>query len=120
MKSGIATVAKVVDNKEVVINKGKKDHINIGDIFIIYFVTDETIFDPETNEELGKYEEFKGEGKVVHLTDCTANIRSIDEKKVVKKPNFFYSLPFNNSIESFELVPFKNPKKGDKAKLKQF
>ncbi len=45
-------VVKIIDSKTIIINAGFKDNISTGDEFKIYCIG-ATIFDPETNEELG-------------------------------------------------------------------
>lgn len=68
-------VAKVIDEYTIILNKGAKDGIEIGQRFLIYSLGDE-IIDPETEENLGRVEIVKGTGKVTHLQDMLATVGS--------------------------------------------
>jgi len=123
-----ATIVKVIDNYTVAINRGKADKIYVGDEFLIYGLSDEKMIDPETEEDLGFLEIFKGNGKVINVQDRLALIKSIEKKKsrkeiIEEKSNpfsspFLYSKEPTKKIVEFpeENLPFKNPKEGDKAK----
>ena len=81
-------VAKVIDNETFILNKGSKDGIKAGDRFLVYALGDE-IFDPETNENLGQLELIRGTGKVIHIQERMATVKS-DMKsspiKTIRKP----------------------------------
>ncbi|MCH8063293.1 MAG: hypothetical protein IH861_12400 [Chloroflexi bacterium] len=59
-------VAKILNDRELVINKGTKDSLQLGDKFKILEKTDE-IFDPDTKVSLGSIERVVVRVKVVHV-----------------------------------------------------
>ena len=62
-----AFVASIINEYKVVINRGIKHDIRLGQRFLIYKLSDEEIIDPITKEPLGYLEIVKGTGKVIHL-----------------------------------------------------
>lgn len=55
-------VIKIINSKKLVINVGLDDGINEGDHFkIVDKISNESIFDPETGENLGNLTVYKGE-----------------------------------------------------------
>ena len=85
-------VIKIIDDKHLVINAGKNDKVNIGDIFEIYEIGDEVI-DPETNESLGILTSTKAEVKVTSLYSkmavCESNepYTALDTKSIILTTN---------------------------------
>ena len=61
-----AKVIKVTSEYEIIMNKGSDDEISIHDKFLIYNLGDE-LFDPDSNESLGKLEIVCGRAKVKHI-----------------------------------------------------
>jgi hypothetical protein len=127
-----ATVIKVIDNYRVVINKGSRDGINIGQRFQIYTETDELLQDPVTLEGLGNLEISRGTGRVIYVQEKWATIGSdrtkAPNKKIVtttRNPNaavtgvFGYGsqIEVEETIETpAQQIPFDNPSEGDKVK----
>jgi hypothetical protein len=64
-----AIVAKVLNEYEVIINKGSMHQIKEGQRFLIYRISDEEIIDPETQQSLGYLEIVVGRGKVTHVQE---------------------------------------------------
>lgn len=119
----IAKVAKVVDNYRLVINKGAVDHVDVGDVFLIY-EQGENITDPENDEDLGAVEIMKGRGKVTHVQERMALLESfLRETPVVRRRKQRGMLGFALGDEEEErpgyLKPFKDPKRGDCAKQEE-
>jgi hypothetical protein len=128
-----AKVAKVVDPFVVVLTVGKSDGVDVGDDFIIYRVGDE-IFDPDTGESLGDYEQIVGRGTVTHVQDKICTLESSEVKssgrKVIRKFSQVNSLsgllalnaaigrPSEEIVEEPEKVlrPFSHAEVGDFAK----
>lgn len=117
-------IAKIVDDYTVVINKGAKDGLKVGQRFIIYAYGDE-IHDPDTNESLGMLEIVKGTGKISHLQDAIATLKS-DMTEATSKSirrikrqsgmNFNLFGPTSEEIEEANpplSIPFENPVVGD-------
>ncbi|WP_192035321.1 hypothetical protein [Halomonas sp. YLGW01] len=71
-----ATVAKIVDEFTLVINRGRADGVSKGDLFLVYYTEDDDIIDPDTGESLGNLEVVRGVGKVVHLQEKMSTIKS--------------------------------------------
>ena len=82
-KNGL--VVKVIDDFKLVINLGEEDNILIGDKFLVYYLSEEDIIDPENNKSLGKLEYVVGKGKVIHTQQKMSTIESIEEKIENKK-----------------------------------
>ena len=98
-----ATVAAVVGESRVVINKGANDGIMFGQRFTLYELSEQDIIDPASGESLGRLETIKGTGKVVHIQDKLSIIEAIHDNPYI---DFL-----GNTKESF-----KDPKVGDKAR----
>lgn len=118
-----ATVVKVIDEYKVVINRGALHNIKPGQRFLIYRLEDEEIKDPVTGESLGYLEIVKGTGKVTHIQERMSTIetdrREILEKRIIRrKPSalFFSGQEEEIITPSGDIMPFENPKVGDKAK----
>lgn len=118
-----ATVAHVLSDHRLVINRGKADGIRDGQRFLIYQESGEVIVDPEDRRILGTLEIVRGTGKVIHTQEQMATIesdmRSPSEKRIVRQGAAFLG-PLRGSEETIitpaDLDPFDGPQTGDKAK----
>ncbi|TDV98037.1 hypothetical protein BDK62_10469 [Halomonas alkaliantarctica] len=126
-----AVVAKVINDYEVVINKGLIHGVKINDKYLIFGIGDD-IIDPDTKENLGKLEVSRGTGRVVYVQEKIATIRSDakEKGKVVRKskrpnPHSLYSLARSLREDDTEEIveehperdlPFDYPEAGDRAK----
>lgn len=130
-----ATIVKVIDDFQIVINKGKEDGIRQGQRVLLYNLSDDEIIDPNTGESLGYLEIVKGTGRVIHIQEKMAIIES---EKVIKpdlyspifwrdNENFINSLKnvltdsendkIQQLIDGIKVkVPFENPQVGDRVK----
>lgn len=130
-----AKVIKVLDEYKIVINRGSRDGIKIGQRFLIYADTDELLQDPDTLEGLGNLEIFKGTGKAIYVKEKWATIESdqrrAPERKTVTKTrnnpvgvaSITAALGYSPQIEVEETIempakriPFEDPSDGDKVK----
>ncbi len=118
-KENEAKIVKVISRYKVVINKGSKQKINIGDKFLLYYLGEEDIIDNETNENLGKIEYVVGKGKITHIQENISQLETItkqttNKKKIIKSgSSYFWNNKEEEIIESEEtLIPFDNPKVG--------
>lgn len=127
-------VAKVLENGNVVINRGRIHGIKENDVFIIY-EEGEDIKDPTTNESLGRLEIVKGTGVVGHLQENICTIKPITYKKreitkTEKKPmqTMSWALKSINGNQQEEIKYFEdkevdtefiNVKVGDFLKIKK-
>ena len=90
--SDLPRVVQVIDDYELVINKGTVDGIQNGDRFLIFAIGEE-IFDPQTQESLGFLETVRGRTTVVHTQAKMSTLRSITEvevgsgRRIYRKPN---------------------------------
>lgn len=111
-------IIKIIDDFKIVINKGEKDSVKLGDLCLVY-ENGEELFDPDTNESLGILEIVKGKGKVIHVQENISTIESIEEKRIknIKKPIQTFS-QFIGEEESYntEKLPFFNIKLNDLVK----
>ncbi|MDO9045799.1 MAG: FlgT C-terminal domain-containing protein [Methanobacteriaceae archaeon] len=126
-----ATVVEIEDEYRLAINRGAKHGIKLGQRFSIYGTSDNDIIDPETGENLGKLEIFRGSGKVVNVQETMSTIESTEKKAARKeiiheKSPFFVTSPIIQStlktpskkIVEFpeEQLPFNYAQVLDKAK----
>lgn len=100
----LAKVVHVVDPDaayapvEVVINRGSRQGIKLGDRFLI-FGKGPHIADPDTGADLGELELVRGRGEVVHVQDQLATVRSIERRptrptrRVTRDPGFQGLMP---------------------------
>ncbi len=121
-------VIKVLDDLNLVINIGSDDGVTEEFEFLVYQL-DEELFDPDTNESLGKLELVKGKGIPQHIQKQVTTIRSnsykkVESRKIIKKSHNtglanFLGAPQEEIIEPSEslTIPFKDPKKGDLVKI---
>ena len=119
-KNGL--VVKVIDDFKLVINLGEEDNILIGDKFLVYYLSEEDIIDPENNKLLGKLEYVVGKGKVIHTQQKMSTIESIEEKienkKTITKTSGNIFLPKQEEVIEPKTIslPFKKPKVGYKVR----
>ncbi|PRM98928.1 hypothetical protein [Aliarcobacter cryaerophilus] len=120
-------VIKVIDDKTLVINAGFKKNIIDNYEFLVYEIGEE-LFDPDTNESLGKLEIIKGTAKPIHIQENMTIIKSnkyntVEDKKIIKKSNQGLSLFSGTHIEEIieprekTIKPFDNPAIGDFVKI---
>ncbi len=88
VQASLAKVAFLIDDDlsravlEVVINRGARDGVTIGDRFLIYGEGPH-VRDPDTGEDLGRIELVRGRGAVVHVQDHLATIRTTDRRRTM-------------------------------------
>lgn len=126
-----ATVVRVLDDSTIVINRGKDHGVEKGSDFLLYFVDEEEIFDPESGESLGRLEVVRGTGTVIHVQPKMATIKSnrtVSKGRVIRRisnPGTLRALGLmgvlggeSETIEQPERepIPFESPAVGDKAK----
>jgi len=129
-----ATIVEVIDDTTVAINRGAKHGVRFGERFLIYSLSKREIIDPETEKSLGYLEIKKGTGRVTNVQDVMATIESDKtvnpDKRVIRRTKpiqnplyaglgsiYDYQQEEEEVIEMLtELVPFKNPQIGDKAR----
>lgn len=116
-----ARVVEVVDDYRVVINRGAAT-VRKGQRFLIYAIGKE-LFDPETNESLGRLEVVRGTGVVTHVQEkiCTiSSDRKTSPLKRTMRPSVGVYAIFQNRDEVIEEqgseIPFDDPAIGDHAK----
>lgn len=74
-------VAQVISERDVAINRGRDAGVEVGMIFRILSPEPEAIYDPDTNECIGKVDVTKVEVEVIEVQDSLAVCRTF--KKVV-------------------------------------
>jgi hypothetical protein len=116
-----AKVVKVMDfNYKLVINRGAKDGVKMGQRFLIYSIGEE-ILDPDTKESLGKLEIVRGKGKVIHVQEKMATLeseRAKSERTIKKNSNSVWKSVGASEEEVITPTkePFDQPDIGDSAK----
>jgi hypothetical protein len=72
-----AKVVKVVDKYTIVINAGTDKGVRIGKQFLVVGLG-EAIIDPDTKESLGELEIVRGKGRVTHVQERMATLKSAE------------------------------------------
>jgi hypothetical protein len=112
-----ATVVDVIDDSTLAINRGRRDGIERGQIFLIYELSDKLIIDPTDGRVLGYLEIAKGTGEVINVQENMSTIKSDMEERLEKE---IERNQFGGLYETIRLrtrkIPFDDPKIGDKAK----
>jgi hypothetical protein len=129
----LAKVVHVVDPDaayapvEVVINRGVRDGVKLGDRFLV-FGEGPRIIDPDTGKDLGQLELVRGRGEVVHVQEHLATIRTIERsrtrpaKRITRQVNRLeLAVGLPGRVVEEELapeaeVPFEAVRLGDLAK----
>lgn len=107
-----AKVVSIISSEKIVINKGKRDGVEIGMPFLVYRLG-ETIIDPDTNENLGQLEIIVGRGRAAHIQERLTTIFADDKAG---------GGPLENIAIAFSQIPpsingfFDSPALGDYAK----
>ena len=114
-----ATVAKVINDFRLVINKGSIDDIRQDQRMLVYALSNEEIKDPNTGESLGFLEKYKGTGKVIQVLEKMSIIESDRKKNVFERVES--GMPaLKSPLDTFPkykyLKPFENPQIGDLVK----
>lgn len=71
-----ASVVKIIDEFNVVINRGSDHGVVQGDEFVIYYEEQEDLLDPVTGESLGRLEIVRGTGFATHVQPKMTTIKS--------------------------------------------
>ena len=111
---------------EVVINRGLRQGLKQGDRFLVFGIGPR-IVDPDTGEDLGELELVRGQGKIVHLQNDIATIRSIGRrrtrpaKRIIREADPHSLFDWNRKVIEEELspeveIPFEGVRLGDLAK----
>jgi hypothetical protein len=126
----LAKVVHVADQhaaSEVVINRGARHGVKLGDRFLVFGYGPDVV-DPDTGEDLGKVELVRGRGEVVHVQDRLSTLRSMERrrrigggKRIIRDSGVFgFGVPSGKVIEEDispeESVPFEAIRLGDVAK----
>ena len=106
-------VIKIIDEYNIVINKGTADGITSNARFLVYRLGEE-LFDPDTNESLGVLEIVCGEGKPEHIQDHMATLHTskifVRKTKTIRKSP--YGGLFGETEETYDPettdIPFEN------------
>jgi hypothetical protein len=70
-------VAKVLGNREIVINRGRDAGVRAGMVFEVFAPEGEEVWDPDTGETLGTVEDVKAKAEVIEVKDRLAVARLI-------------------------------------------
>ena len=102
-------VAQVIDNYTLILNKGLNDGIKENQKYLVYKLGD-IFIDPETQEDLGRWEIIRGKGEIIEVRD---------KYSVLKSRNLSNALiSFSAALTgAYKYSPFESPQRGDIAKL---
>lgn len=70
-------VAKILGNREIVINRGRLDSVRQGMVFEIFASEGEEVWDPDTGETLGTVEDIKAKAEITEVKDRLAVARLV-------------------------------------------
>lgn len=104
-------VAKILDEYNLVLNKGKDDNIEIGQKYLVYQQTEE-IIDPDTGKILECLFVPKGKGIIIRVQDKISILRSLEWEKPSSLAEAFAILAQPQKLKAFE-----RPAIGDCAKF---
>ncbi len=115
-----AKVAKVISEDEVIINKGTNHDVKSGQTFLIYSIGEE-IKDPDSGEILEALEIVRGTGKITHVQEKIAYLKSNMKAptSTIRKKSPSYGLAsmlgMGEEIETPppETLPYNEPEVGD-------
>lgn len=68
-------VAKILGNREIVINRGRNDGVRPGMTFEVFAPGGEEVWDPDTGETLGTVEDVKAKAEVTEVKERLAVAR---------------------------------------------
>jgi len=120
-----ATIAEIIDDYTLVMNRGSRHGVKNRQKFLIYGTSDEEIIDPETGKTLGFLEIVRGIGTISHVQEnistISAEIRFKPARTIRRKKTGVWGFMEPEVIETVEdssevLTAFKNAQKGDKAR----
>lgn len=112
---GKTAVASILGSDRVVINRGTRDGVRVGQTYLVYELSDKEVVDPTTGESLGMLEIPKGTGKVVHVQDRMATLESDKELGGGQSASMIGQLTAGFSTPGMK-APFRKPQVGDFAK----
>lgn len=106
-------VADLVDDRTLIINRGTKNGVSVGMLFMVYDATGKIVKDPTTGDELGKIKLPKIEVKVIHADEKysiaeTYKFREVNVGGVnplLGTQNLFSPPKYVKQYETFEIEP---------------
>lgn len=100
-------VVDILSESQIVLNAGINDGIEIDEEFIIYGLSEKDIIDPETYENLGKLEIYRGTGKVIYVQSTMCIVQALSTSLISR---------FQSSLIGESYGEFNNAKVNDYAK----
>ena len=94
-------VADLIDNRTLVINRGEKDGVATGMLFVVYDATGRVVKDPASGSELGKIKLPKIEVKITH----------VDEKYSVAETHKYKEINVGGANPLFSVTSVLSPPK---------
>ena len=127
-RTDLAKVIYIIGDTRLVINRGSKDGIKIGDRFLIFGYGPDLV-DPDTGTGLGSLEVVHGHGEVVHVQEDLATLKSTERRprrvrrRIVREPSRGMAIlasiegrVIEEELEPGHDLPFTDPELGDFAK----
>lgn len=85
-------VVSIITPTRVVINWGSQEGAKIGMAVLIYGLSTDEVFDPDTKTSLGHIELLRGRGKIIHAQEQMATVESIQKEpstRVITRKQMF-------------------------------
>ena len=109
-------VARIISEKEIVLNVGKTDGVKEGMEFVIYSES-EKIFDPETGEDLGSLEIIKGRVTVYHVQEKLSRAKTSTYQSGSAYASIdYFQAAISGSVTRYSLLEVKDE---DKKPIKE-
>ena len=111
MKSSEIKVISVLNNYEIVINRGSEHGVKEKDKFIVYNL-DEELFDPDTKESLGRLEVVCGKAVPSHIqlrmTTLISDSFEKPRRKIKRRESNMFAVPTEvvEETDPVERLPF--------------
>jgi len=105
-------IAQVIDETRFILNIGSRDGVQLNQMFLIYQAGEE-VFDPDTNESLGRFEIPKGKIVIENVQEKLAFARTqfkpedrTAPPKILSEMMVEASTPAPNDRESLPIDPY--------------
>jgi len=128
LKTDLAKVIFIIDGTRLVINRGSKNGLKVGDRFLVFGYGPD-LRDPDTGADLGRLEVVRGRGEVTHVQDDLATVQSIERRprratrRIVREPTRAAAILaqiegrlIEEELQPDEELPFLQPEVGDLVK----
>lgn len=111
-------VVSLITPTKIVINWGSTEGAKIGLVVLIYGLSTDEVYDPDTKVNLGRIELVRGRGKIIHVQEQMSTVESImkePSRRVVTRKQIF---GLGEEREEFaDIMDFEDVQVGDFVRL---